>query len=322
MTTLTTPTTAINIENLSYTYPRASRPAVDQLSLTIEHGELFALLGPNGGGKSTLFRILATLLKPDAGRVAIADCPTHTQIRRQLGIVFQHPSIDALLTVWENITVAAAMHGLRGEIVRQRGQHWLEAFDLWDRRTDRAGTLSGGLQRRLEIAKTLLHEPKLLLLDEPTTGLDPVARRQFWQDLATVRSEQDITIVLTTHLLEEADTCDRVAILSAGKLLAVDTPTALTSQIGGEVVTLKLERDALQTQAMDKLLDQLHQRGAPWPPGTEPKQIDDCIRFEHPSGAKAIAEFADLLEQGICEIRVSRPTLEDVFIRLTGRRLE
>ena len=319
-------THAIAIHNLSYTYRKAARPALQEVSLDIQPGEMFALLGPNGGGKSTLFRLMATLLPARPGQVIVAGADVATtagadRVRNAIGVVFQQPSLDDLLTVWENITVQAALYGLAGAVVAQRGQRWLEAFDLWDRRNDRAGTLSGGLKRRLEIAKTLLHEPDILLLDEPTTGVDPVARRQFWQDLQQVRSERPITVVVTTHLLEEAERCGRVAILSSGRLIAIDTPDALKARVGGEVVTLKLRHGDEGLASATALLDQLQQRGAPWPDGAGPRLVDDTIYFEREHGAAAVAQFADVIENRVDEIRISRPTLEDVFVHLTGQKL-
>lgn len=321
---------AIRVDHLSHRYPKATAPALNRVSLSVEAGEMFALLGPNGGGKSTLFRILATLLRPgnDQGdstiQVAGEDVRTNpTAVRRELGIVFQNPSLDELLTVWENVVVAAAMYGLSGREVRERGEAWLKRFELWDRRDARAGDLSGGMKRRLEIAKTMLHEPSVLLLDEPTTGLDPTARRQFWRDLQAVRAQRRetdgkaMTVVVTTHLLEEAEPCDRVGIIDQGEIVAIDTPAALIAQIGGDVVTLTV-RDADRAAA---LCDTLQQRGEPWAAGTQPRRVDQTIRFEHERGASAIAQFADMLEGQVDEIRVSRPTLEDVFARLTGRQM-
>lgn len=319
---------AIHIQNLTHRYREDERPALNEVSLSIQAGEKFALLGSNGGGKSTLFRILATLLWPSeihdglSLEVAGENALTHpAAVRRQLGIVFQNPSLDELLTVWENLAVAAAMYGLSGRVVRERGEAWLKRFELWDRRDSRAGELSGGLKRRLEIAKTLLHQPRILLLDEPTTGLDPTARRQFWQDLETVRRDnqdrdgEPLTIVVTTHLLEEAEPCDRVGIIDQGRIVAVDSPGTLIARIGGEVVTLTVADE----QHAATLLQQIQQRGEPWAEGTQPRRVEHMIRFEHEHGAMAVAELADLLQDQVDEIRVSRPTLEDVFASLTGR---
>ena len=194
-------------------------------------GEIFALLGPNGGGKSTLFRIVATLLIPSAGTVRVLghDVRTHSaDVRRALGVVFQAPAIDPMLTVGENLQCHGLLYGIRGRELRERASEVLAAVGLQDRAADRAGTLSGGQQRRVELAKALLTRPRALVLDEASTGLDPRARLDLWDQLATLRERHGTTIVLTTHLMDEAARCDRVAILDEGRLIAMGPPAELT----------------------------------------------------------------------------------------------
>lgn len=322
---------AVAIEHLSFRYPKAQTLALQDLSLQIERGQMLALLGPNGGGKTTLFRILTTQLTPNVEhansnqpmqlRVFGQDVLQHpAAVRPSLGVVFQQPSVDELLTVWENVRVQASLYGMTGQAMRQAGEHWLRQLDLYDRRHERVARLSGGLRRRLEIAKALLHNPPLLLLDEPTTGLDPAARRDFWRDLQQLRQQRDLTILLTTHLLEEAETCDRVAILAHGRLVAVDRPTALKARVGGQVIVLKLPND-VEPDMAKQLAEAIRERGEPWAEHAQPRVQGREIRFEQADATAAVAHFADIFKQQVEEIRITRPTLDDVFMHLTGRRL-
>src|ERR1035437_3718420 len=228
------PGEAIRVERLRHVY--SGRVALNEVTFNVERGEVFALLGPNGGGKTTVFKILSTLLVPSAGTAVLFGDPLSNPaaVRRHLGVVFQHPSVDGKLSVRENLTCHGHLYGLHGVGLRRRIEAVLERLRLSDRATDRVETLSGGLQRRTELAKALLHQPRLLLLDEPSTGLDPGARRDFMQYLRQLREQDGVTIVLTTHYMEEAERCDRVAILHQGTLVSVGTPAELKQRVGGD----------------------------------------------------------------------------------------
>ncbi len=215
-------------------------PALAGVDFQVAAGEIFGFLGPNGGGKTTLFRILATLARPESGTVRVfgADLATQArEVRRRLGVVFQSPSLDLQLTVRENLVHQGHLHGLAGRDLAGRIAAGLERFGLTERVDQRTAELSGGLRRRVEIAKALLHEPRLLLLDEPSTGLDPGARHDLWETLESLRG-QGVTVLLTTHFMEEGDRCDRLVLLSQGTIVAEGTPAALKEEIGGDVITL------------------------------------------------------------------------------------
>jgi ABC-2 type transport system ATP-binding protein len=219
----------------------AGRPALRGIDFSVRAGEIFALLGPNGGGKTTLFRILSTLLRPTGGRARVLGHDVERDphaIRESIGVVFQSPAVDRKLTVRENLVTQGHLYGLAGASLRKAIDGMLRTVGLGERADDRVETLSGGLVRRAEIAKGLLHHPPLLLLDEPSTGLDPAARSDLWDHLSQLRSRDGVTVLLTTHLMEEAERCDRLAILSDGSLVATGTPQELKSEIGGDVIVI------------------------------------------------------------------------------------
>jgi ABC-2 type transport system ATP-binding protein len=318
---------AVEAAGLQFSYPAKrnvpARPALAGVSFAVEPGEIFGFLGPNGGGKSTLFRILATLVRPDAGslRVFGADLATRArEIRRVLGVVFQSPSLDLQLTVRENLVHQGHLYGLGGRDLAARIAAGLERFGLAERAGQRALELSGGLRRRAEIAKALLHAPRLLLLDEPSTGLDPGARRDLWDTLAALRGV-GVTVLLTTHFMEEGDRCGRLALLSAGTVVAEGTPQGLKGEIGGDVITLTgtagmtgLDADANAAEALARDLAALH-------PGLGFQVRDGAVRLEHEGGHELAARLAGSLPGRIGAVTVARPTLEDVFLRRTGHRL-
>jgi ABC-2 type transport system ATP-binding protein len=301
---------AIHISNLSHSY--GQRTALSDLSLDINQGEIFAFLGPNGSGKTTLFRILSTLIPPQTGQVRILnlELPRDTnQIRPQIAVVFQAPSLDKQLTAEENLRHHGHLYGLRGRALTARIDESLSRFNLADRRRELVSTFSGGLRRRVELAKGLLTRPQILIMDEPSTGLDPVARLELWTALAAARQQQNLTILLTTHLMDEADKCDRLAILDKGKLIALGTPTELKQQIGGDIITLSTS-DAPRLAASLRNEFQI-----------EPQLIDSTARFEKQNAAEFVPTLIKSLPDQILTLSISKPTLEDVFIRLTGHRL-
>jgi ABC-2 type transport system ATP-binding protein len=300
---------AIEIADVSHRY--GSRTAVDQLSLSIRPQEIFVFLGPNGSGKTTLFRVLSTLIPLQSGRITMLghDLASQTAaIRARLGVVFQAPSLDKKLTVAENLHHQGVLYGLGGATLRERTAEMLAALGLTDRARDRAETLSGGMRRRVELAKGLLHRPQLLLLDEPSTGLDPAARSDLWKYLQLIRDRDGVTIVLTTHLLEEAERADRIAIMHHGKLAALDTPAALQAAVGGDSITIR-------TEAPAQLVEAIRAKFA-----CEAAEVDGLVRLEQPEGHQWIARLVEAFPQEIQSITLGKPTLEDVFIDHTGHR--
>ncbi|HEV7301209.1 MAG TPA: ABC transporter ATP-binding protein [Tepidisphaeraceae bacterium] len=307
-TTATVGTTAVSIEDLSYAY--GDRTAIDNLSLQVPTGEIFGLLGPNGSGKTTLFRVLSTLIPPQSGKVTVLGHNLATDrdcVRRDIGVVFQSPALDKQLTAYENLACQAALYGLSGPVMKERIETLLAAVNLLDRAHERTDRFSGGMRRRVEIAKGLLHRPKLLILDEPSTGLDPGARLDLWQLLNDIRAQQDVTILLTTHLMEEADLCDRLAILMDGRLLACDSPAALKGRIRGEVITLtSAQPDALRDRLREKL-------------GIEMERVGDALRLQRPRGHEFVPALIEAAPGLVDSVSVGRPSLADVFVELTGR---
>ncbi len=300
---------AVSVSRLVHRY--ADRTAVADVSFAIAPSEIFAFLGPNGGGKTTLFRLLSTLIPIQSGEIEILGYDAARQaaeVRRRIGVVFQAPSLDRKLTVEENLWQHARLYGITGAQYSQRRGEMLDRFGLADRARDLVETLSGGLRRRVELAKGLLHQPRLLLLDEPSTGLDPGARSDLWQYLHRVRDEEGVTVVLTTHLLEEAERADRLAIMSAGSLVALDTPDRLRSTVGGD--TIWIECDAPEQLAADVSARFACTAGV----------VDGRVRIEQPEGHQWVARLVEGFPGQIRSITVGKPTLEDVFIARTGHR--
>jgi ABC-2 type transport system ATP-binding protein len=300
---------AIEVADLSFSY--GDRPALSTVEFTIARGEIFGFLGPNGGGKSTLFRLLSTLVPIQSGDARILGCDLRgaTQaLRRKIGVVFQSPSLDGKLTVAENLAIHGNLYGMRGARLKERAQAMLARLDVSDRAGDLAETLSGGLRRRVELAKALLHEPELLLLDEPSTGLDPAARREFFALLTRLRESDGVTIVLTTHYMEEAERCDRIGILDQGRLVAIAPPGELKQRVGGDVMVISTAAPEALAQ---KIAQRLQVRAA---------LVDGTLRIERPRGHELVARLVDEFGGEIESITFGRPTLEDVFVHLTGHR--
>jgi ABC-2 type transport system ATP-binding protein len=287
------------------------RVALHELTFAVAAGEIVALLGPNGSGKTTLFRILSTLIAPQDGRAEIfgldlADRAQREQVRRSIGVVFQNPSLDKELTAAENLICHGNLYGLRGAELQSRVRDLLARVDLLDRRDERVKTFSGGMRRRVELAKGLINQPKLLLLDEPSTGLDPVARADVWRYLEEVRRRDGVTVLLTTHLMDEADHCDRVAIMDAGNLIAEGTPATLKERVGGDVITLATRSpDTVRGVLRDKL-------------SIFADVTNSLVRFERPRGHEVVPVVIEALPGLVDSVSVGKPTLEDVFIHATG----
>ncbi len=301
----------IEVANLYHTY--RTRQALAGVSFVVPKGEILGFLGPNGGGKTTLFKILSTLIPVTRGTVRLLGYSlahdAHAA-RKYLGVVFQKPSLDLKLTVIENLRYHGYLYGLWGRALKRQVQAALNQMELEDRASDLVETLSGGLQRRVELAKATLHQPEILLLDEPGTGLDPGARRNFMRYLARLRETVGMTIVLTTHILDEAEGCDRVGILNEGKLVAIGARDTLKDRVGGDVVTI----DSLTP---DVLRQKIHKQF-----GYASTVIDQSIRIECPQGHEFVRDVVATFPAEIQSVRFGKPTLEDVFIKLTGRRFK
>src|SRR5216684_566570 len=299
----------ISVRDIVHRYD--GRTALDGFSFVVHRAELFGLLGPNGSGKTTLFRILSTLMVSTGGRATIMGFDAAKDpdgLRRQIGVVFQAQSIDAKLTAYENLWHQGHLYGLHGRPLKSRIMEILARVGLADRAKERVETFSGGMQRRIELAKGLLHHPSVLLLDEPTTGLDPGARRDLWQYLQILRDEEKVTVIVTTHLMEEAEHCDRLAILNEGKLVALGTPADLKHEIGGEVILL-------DTQDAESLAQRIRAHF-----NVDAQVLEGQVRLEREHGHRFITDVVEAFPGEIQAISVSKPTLEDVFIHRTGHR--
>ncbi len=300
---------AITVSDLRHDY--GNRCAIDDLVFEIDQAEIFAFVGPNGGGKTTLFRILSTLMPMQTGKASVLGYDLATAvgpIRSEIGVVFQSPSLDKKLTVDENLRHQGHLYGLSAGDLQRRREELLVQVGLEDRRNELVEKLSGGLRRRVELAKGMLHQPRLLLLDEPSTGLDPAARSDLWSYLRELQEVQHVTVVLTTHLLEEAEKADRVAILNEGKLVAIDTPDALRATVGGDAITIQSKNSSVLAEDIRKEFD------------FSVEVLDNEVRFEQPDGHRLIAKIVEAFPGCIDAITYARPTLEDVFIDRTGHR--
>ncbi len=302
-------TAAIEISEIRHRY--GDREALRGVSLTIEKGEVFALLGPNGGGKTTLFKILSTLMPPEEGKARVLGFDLATEaaeIRPRLGVVFQHPGLDPKLTVAENLEHHGHLYGWSGSPLRRRMAELLERLDVAKRRDDLVQTLSGGLARRVELARGLLHSPELLLLDEPSTGLDPGARREFGNTLRDLRDRDGTTIVLTTHTTEEAERADRVGVLHQGSLVAEGAPEELKRGVGGDVVVIHAESpQPMRARIRERL-------------GIEASLVDGALRIERPNGHELVRDLVAAFPGEVRSVTFGKPTLEDVFVHVTGSR--
>lgn len=308
-------TLAVQASNLIHEYPvrgqKAPRRALDGVSFEVRCGEIFALLGPNGGGKTTLFKVLSTAIRPTGGVAAIFGHDVGKEpdeVRGRIGVVFQNPSLDKKLTVLENLRYHGQLYGLRGRELNDRVTEMMERLAVADRAGHLVETLSGGLARRVELAKGLLHRPALLILDEPSAGLDPGARHDLWVYLQRLREKEGVTILVTTHLVDEGDRSDRVLVLNQGRIVAMDTPAALKEQIGGDIISIG-------TRQPERLLKNIHEKF-----GIMPTAFNGALRIEKQAGHAFISQVVDAFPDMIDSVNLSKPTLEDVFIARTGHR--
>jgi len=300
----------ISVQGIVHRYD--GRTALDNVSFDVRPAELFGLLGPNGSGKTTLFRILSTLMVPTSGSAVIMGFDAGRDpaaVRRQIGVVFQAQSVDEKLTAYENLWHQGHLYGLHGSSLKARAMEILGRVGLADRAKELVETFSGGMARRVELAKGLLHHPSILLLDEPTTGLDPGARRDLWQYLQILRDQERVSVIVTTHLMEEAERCDRLAILNEGKLVAMGTPTELKREIGGDVILLESMGDANSLAV--RISSGFH---------VEAVVLGNKVRIELEQGHRFVTGVVEAFPGEIQSVSVSKPTLEDVFIHRTGHR--
>lgn len=300
----------LEVENLVHTY--GERAALDGLSFGVRAGECFGILGPNGSGKSTLFRILSTVEKPTSGRAVIGGVDVAVRpraVRALTGIVFQASSLDRKLTVAENLAAQGNLYGLSGAPLRARSSELLARFGLADRARDLVETLSGGQRRRVEIARALLHRPSLLLLDEASSGLDPAARRDMWQALADARAQEGVTVVFTTHLMDEAENAGRLLMMNRGRAVAEDAPARLKERVGGDVVLFKGCRQGFAAGVAERF-------------GVRAAESGGAVRVETQGGPRFAAEVLEAFPGAADSVEIHRPTLEDVFLDLTGARLD
>jgi len=303
-------TAAIEVHELVKQYGDVT--AVAGIDFTVARGEFFAFLGPNGAGKTTTINILCTLACPTSGRARVANCDVVREphrVRERIGIIFQDPSLDTQLTAWENLALHARVYGVPGTLWRQRAEQLLRLVELWNRRHQLVRTFSGGMKRRLELVRGLLHRPEILFLDEPTLGLDPQTRRQIWSYLETLRRETGVTLFLTTHYLEEAEQCDRVAIIDHGRIIALDTPDRLKARVGRDIIVLATADDARAASEMRERFS------------LQPLVVDGTLRVEVERGDTFIPEMVRQLSVPIRSVSLRRPSLDDVFLALTGRQI-
>ncbi len=298
----------IEIDNLWKRYGDVE--AVKGVSFGVQPGEVFGFLGPNGAGKTTTIRILATLLRPTSGRVMLAGHDVvrePTAVRRSIGIVFQDPSLDNRLTAELNLRFHAMLYGVPADRISQRIDDVLAMVELADRKHALVMTFSGGMKRRLEIARGLLHAPRVLFLDEPTVGLDLQTRNRIWDYVLDLRRLAGVTVFMTTHYIEESERCDRIAIIDHGRIVALDTPEALKQRVGGDVITIRSPDAAGLARRIQQQF------------GGDPRAADGQVVLERPGGAEFVPQVVAAFPSLISSVAVQRPTLDDVFLKLTGR---
>ena len=286
--------------------------AVDDVSFEVIEGEIFGFLGPNGAGKTTTINILCTLMRPTFGTAILNGFDVvrqRTQVRKSLGLVFQDPSLDIKLSALQNLEFHAGVYSIPRDVSKNRIEQILKMVDLWERRKDTVQNYSGGMRRRLEIARGLLHYPKVLFLDEPTIGLDPQTRNHIWEHILELRRRENITIFLTTHYMDEANVADRIAIIDHGKIVALNTPEALKSMVGGDIVTVK-------TDNAESALMEIRRKY-----NIEAQRDSEGVFFEVRNGEEFIPVLVKDFESGLQSISLRRPTLDDVFVKLTGHEI-
>jgi len=298
----------IDVEALRKSY--GDLEAVRGVTFDVAAGEVFGFLGPNGAGKTTTINILCTLAKPSGGRASVAGhdvVSDRDEVRRNIGLVFQDPTLDGYLTAEQNLRLHAELYGVDAAVVPARMRQMLEMVGLWERRDAQVMTFSGGMRRRLEIARGLMHSPRVLFLDEPTIGLDPQTRRSIWSYIATLREAEEITIFMTTHYMDEAEFCDRIAIMDRGEIVALDAPESLKARVGADRVRIEVDDNEAAIDAIREHFD------------IEARVAEGAVMFAVPGGEEFVPTlFAADLGVPIRAVSVARPTLDDVFMSYTG----
>ena len=298
---------AIEVRGLVKTFDEVE--AVRGVDFEVEPGEVFGFLGPNGAGKTTTINMLCTLATPTAGSAKVAGHDVvheRDDVRRNIGLVFQDPTLDNYLTAVQNLRLHAELYGLQRDVVAPRMRQVLEMVGLWERRSSPVGTFSGGMRRRLEIARGMMHSPRVLFLDEPTIGLDPQTRRSIWSYIAELKEREEITIFMTTHYMDEAEWCDRIAIMDNGQIVALDAPDTLKAQVGTDRVMIQTEDDEAAIAALRERF------------GIEARMAEGAVTFGVPGGEEFVPRLFAELGVPIKAVNVSRPTLDDVFMSYTG----
>ena len=300
----------ITVENLVKRF--GELVAVNDISFSVAPGEIFGFLGPNGAGKTTTINILCTLVKPTSGRAIINGFDVvhqQSQVRQSIGLVFQDPSLDERLSGLQNLRFHALVYNVPSSVREKRIKEMLTMVELWDRRKSEVRTYSGGMKRRLELARGLLHYPKVLFLDEPTLGLDPQTRSRIWEYILKLRQREGTTIFLTTHYMDEVENADRIAIIDYGKLVAVDTPEGLKKIVGKDIISVKTDDDDRATEQI-----RLCYR-------TEARRDSNGLTFEVANGEEFLPTFIREFGTKILSVSLRRPSLDDVFLKLTGREI-
>jgi ABC-2 type transport system ATP-binding protein len=298
---------AVTVSGLVKRYDEVE--AVRGIEFEVRRGETFGFLGPNGAGKSTTINMLCTLVRPSGGEAFVAGHDVVTErdeVRRNIGLVFQDTTLDGYLTAEQNLRLHAELYGVPRGAVAARLEQVMEMVGLWERRRSLVNTFSGGMKRRLEIARGLLHSPRVLFLDEPTVGLDPQTRSSIWRYIRELKASEDITIFLTTHYMDEAEYCDRIAIMDQGKIIVLDTPEALKASVGHD-------RVRIETDDEDATISELRDRF-----GVEATIAEGAVLFGVPEGEHFVPRLFAELDQPIRAVNVSRPSLDDVFMSYTG----
>jgi ABC-2 type transport system ATP-binding protein len=298
---------AIEVTGLAKTYGDVE--AVRGIDLTVHTGEIFGFLGPNGAGKSTTINMLCTLIRPTGGRASVAGYDVVSQrddVRRNIGLVFQDTTLDGYLTAERNLRLHAELYGVPREVLDDRLRQVLEMVGLWDRRGTKVSTFSGGMKRRLEIARGLLHSPRVLFLDEPTVGLDPQTRSSIWSYIRELKQAEDITIFLTTHYMDEAEHSDRIAIIDRGTIIALDTPAALKASVGKDRVSIGTDdNEAAVAAVADRF-------------GLTASVVEGQVTLSVENGEQFVPRLFAELGRPILSVSVARPSLDDVFLSFTG----
>lgn len=300
----------INVEELVKKF--GDLVAVDHISFTVRAGEIYGFLGPNGAGKTTTINILCTLIKPTAGRATIAGLDVvrqQSQVRQLIGLVFQDPSLDERLNGLQNMRFHGMVYGVPGTVREERIEQLLRMMELWDKRHIQVRNYSGGMKRRLELARGLLHHPRVLFLDEPTLGLDPQTRNRMWEYILELRRQEGTTIFLTTHYMDEAEKADRIGVIDYGKIIAMDTPEKLKRMVGRDIISLK-------TDEVDKAAEEIRLRYK-----IEARRDGDGLCFDIDNGEEFLPVFLKEFNTKILGVSMRHPSLDDVFLKLTGREI-